>query len=99
VSVDPRFLRQVLLAEVGERGQARIGASTPGVAGEGLAHEVAARYALAAGARSVAPGPVDVDALAPVAVCSNAAARAVLAGSRAALAALLAAVREGESAR
>lgn len=98
MSVDPRHLRQVLLAEVGERGQARIDASTLALAGDGLAHEIASRYALAAGARALVPGLVDVDALAPVALCSNDAARAVLAGSRAALAALLAAARgEGEA--
>jgi molybdopterin/thiamine biosynthesis adenylyltransferase len=81
-----RFVRQVLLPEIGEAGQRRLGAATASVAGAGLAHEVAARYAEAAGFGAVAPGPVDVAALAPASVVTTAAAREVLAGARAALA-------------
>jgi molybdopterin/thiamine biosynthesis adenylyltransferase len=83
-----RFVRQVPLPEIGEAGQRRIGLATAAVAGAGLAHEVAARYAEAAGFGAVAPGPVDVDALAPAAVVTDARAREVLAGARAALAEL-----------
>jgi hypothetical protein len=96
-----RFLRQELLAEVGGEGQRRIERATARVAGDGpgelaLAHEVACLYALGAGFASVAPGPVDVDALAPRSVVSSASARAVLAGARAALAAMRAALAPDE---
>lgn len=85
-----RFLRQVLLPEIGEGGQRRLGAATAAVGGDGLAHEVAVRYAEAAGFGAVtrAPQPIDVDALAPPSVVTSAPAREVLAGARAALAAL-----------
>jgi len=83
-----RFVRQVLLPEIGEAGQGRIGAATASVAGDGMAHEIAVRYAEAAGFRAVAAGPVDVEALAPASLVTSPAARAVLAGARAALAEL-----------
>jgi len=83
-----RFVRQVLLSEIGVEGQARLGAVVAGVAGEGLAHDVAARYALAAGMDGVSPGAIELDHWAPTSVCEHEAARAVLAGARAALAAL-----------
>ncbi len=41
---DPRTLRQRLVAEIGEAGQARIGAARVVVAGEGPAAEVERRY-------------------------------------------------------
>lgn len=81
-----RFVRQVLLPEIGEAGQRRIEAASAAVAGEGLAHEVAARYALGAGFGGVTRGPVDVEALAPAELLSSGPAREVLAGARAALA-------------
>jgi hypothetical protein len=81
-----RYVRQMMLPEIGEAGQRRIGAATAAVGGEGLAHEIAARYAQGAGFAAIAPGPVDVEASAPVALVKDDAARAVLAGSRAALA-------------
>ncbi|MFT3776160.1 MAG: hypothetical protein QM820_63260 [Minicystis sp.] len=81
-----RFLRQVLLPEIGEAGQRRLGASEAAVGGEGIAHEVAARYAEGAGFAAIVAGPVDVEALAPQAIVRTTAAREVLAGSRAALA-------------
>jgi hypothetical protein len=84
-----RYLRQVILPEVGEAGQRRLSAASAAVAGDGLAHEVAARYAAAAGFGAVTPGAVDVDALAPAALVTTGPAREVLAGSRAALAELL----------
>ena len=80
-----RFLRQVLLPEIGEAGQRRLGEATAAVAGEGLAHEIAARYAEGAGFGTVAPGAIDVDALAPSAIVKDPCAREVLAGARAAL--------------
>lgn len=88
-----RFLRQVLLPEIGVEGQARIQASSAAVGGgAGLAHEVAQMYARGAGFARVEPGLIDVDALAPAHVVRTPAAREVLAGARAALAALRAAV-------
>jgi hypothetical protein len=80
----------MLVAEIGDAGQARLEASTALVAGEGLAHEVAAAYASRAGIGKVERGPVD-DGLAP-AFLVEPAARAVVAGSRAALASIRAAL-------
>ena len=95
---DPaRFVRQILLPEIGERGQARIGAATAAVGGPSLAHEVASRYAAGAGFAGVAPGEIDVDALAPLQIATIAPAREVLAGARAALAALNDVIREETS--
>lgn len=89
MSVDPaRYLRQIMLPEVGDTGQARIAAATAFVRGSGLAHEVAARYATRAGFGGVEPGPIDVTELAPSDVVQGDAAREVLAGSRAALSAV-----------
>jgi hypothetical protein len=87
-----RFVRQVLLPEIGEAGQRRIGAAEAEVGGAGLAHEVAARYAEGAGFGAIVAGDVDVAALAPAAIVKTEAAREVLAGSRAALAELRRAV-------
>jgi hypothetical protein len=84
---DPaRFVRQVLLPEIGEAGQARIAATVASVDGEGLAHEVATLYARGAGFREVAPGVIDRESLAPSSLVTHAAARDVLAGARATLA-------------
>ncbi len=88
-----RFVRQVLLPEIGEPGQRRIAAATASVGGEGLAHEVATLYATGAGFAAIAPGPIDVTALAPPSIVTTAPARAVLAGARAALAELRRAAR------
>ena len=81
-----RFVRQVLLPEIGAPGQQRIEAAVAAVGGHGLAHEIASRYASGAGFGGVSPGDVDVDALAPAALVSHEPARQVLAGARAALA-------------
>jgi hypothetical protein len=88
VSAAARFLRQVLLTEIGAEGQRRIEASVADVAGDpaSLAHEIASLYARGAGFRAVAPCPIDVAALAPEAIVTSPAAREVLAGARAALA-------------
>lgn len=80
-----RFVRQVLLPEIGEAGQRRIEASSARVAGDGLAHEIAALYAAGAGFGAVTAGAVDVALLAPPDVVASASAREVLAGARAAL--------------
>jgi hypothetical protein len=80
-----RFLRQVLLPEIGEAGQRRIAAAAASIGGTGLAHEVASRYAIGAGFATVTAGDVDVDTLAPADLVTSEAARAVLAGARAAL--------------
>jgi hypothetical protein len=84
--VSARFVRQILLPEIGEPGQRRIEAAFAAVAGEGLAHEVASRYAEGAGFAGVRPGSIDVDALAPAEIVAHPSARHVLAGARAALA-------------
>jgi molybdopterin/thiamine biosynthesis adenylyltransferase len=84
---DTRYARQVLVAEIGEAGQVRLKAATARLAGAGLAHEIATAYAARAGIGAVEPGPVDEAALAPE-FLKLSAARAVLAGSRAALAAI-----------
>jgi hypothetical protein len=95
---DPaRFVRQILLAEIGDRGQERIGAATAAVGGPSLAHEVASRYAAGAGFARIAPGEIDVDALAPPEIATSAPAREVLAGARAALAALNSVIQEKTS--
>jgi hypothetical protein len=98
VSTAARFVRQILLPEIGEAGQRRIGAASAAVSGPGLAGEVAARYAEAAGFGAVVPGPIDLAALAPEALCASAPAREVLAGARAALAAIHRAILPEESA-
>jgi adenylyltransferase/sulfurtransferase len=85
-----RYARQMLVAEIGEAGQARLLAATARVAGDGLHHEIATAYASRAGIGTVLAGPID-DALAPSFV-STPAARAVIAGSRAALASIRAAL-------
>ncbi|WP_434041945.1 MULTISPECIES: hypothetical protein [Sorangium] len=93
---DPRYLRQVLLAEIGPEGQAKLGAATARVLGGGgappLAHEVAERYARGAGFGALAAGAIDLAALAPADLVTSPAARAVLAGARAALAEMRAAL-------
>jgi hypothetical protein len=83
-----RFVRQMLLPEIGIEGQARIGQATAAVSGASPAHAVARLYAEAAGFGAIAAGLIDVDALAPLEIVSSPAAREVLAGSRAALAAI-----------
>jgi hypothetical protein len=86
-----RFVRQLLLPEIGEAGQARLGASRAALGGPGAVNEVASRYACAAGVAAIDPGPIDVAVLAPAEVAAHPGPRAVLAGARAALAA----IREG----
>jgi hypothetical protein len=56
------------------------------VGGPSLAHELAGLYARGAGFAAIVPGAIDVEALAPEAIVATPAARALLAGSRAALA-------------
>jgi hypothetical protein len=81
-----RFARQMLLAEIGEAGQRRLEGATAPIAGVGLAHEVGEAYARRAGMGRIVAGPIDA-ALAP-SFLENEAARAVVSGSRAALAAI-----------
>ena len=82
-----RYARQMRLVEVGEEGQRRLGNAMAAVAGEGLKHEMATDYARRAGIGGIAAGEVDESCLAPSFI-EHAAPRAVVAGSRAALAAL-----------
>ena len=91
-----RFLRQVMLPEIGASGQAAIELRCAPVAGPGLAHEVACLYARGAGFASVSAGAIDVSMLAPQTIVEDAASREVLAGSRAALAAIRAAIAEAD---
>ncbi|MBL9024916.1 MAG: hypothetical protein JNL21_22150 [Myxococcales bacterium] len=87
-----RFLRQILLPEIGEDGQRAIGSATAPVLGPTLAHEVARLYAERAGFAELALGPAALDAGAPAAWIETEAAREVLAGARAALRAIVAAL-------
>lgn len=92
---DPRTLRQRLVVEIGEAGQARIGAARALVRGEGLAAEVERRYLEGAGFAAVeaAPGeaepPAIAEALRPLAL--DASAEAVVHGAARALAQIRAA--------
>ncbi|MEJ7735610.1 MAG: hypothetical protein WKG00_41285 [Polyangiaceae bacterium] len=82
-----RYLRQLLLAEVGAAGQARIGAARARVGGATPAHAVAELYARRAGFAGVdpaAPGALELEADDAAGVCTPAA-RALLAGARLAL--------------
>ncbi|MEO7331467.1 MAG: hypothetical protein ABI193_23025 [Minicystis sp.] len=90
-----RFVRQILLPEIGEAGQARLAHGSATVGGASLAHEVASLYARGAGFAEVVPGAIDVDALAPVTIVSTPEARSLLAGARAALAEIRRAARVG----
>ncbi len=87
-----RFVRQMLVAEIGQAGQRSICAGEAAVLGPSPAHGVAERYARAAGFERLVPGEISDD-LAPSFVVEPAA-RAVLAGSRAALAAIVKAARK-----
>jgi hypothetical protein len=86
-----RWHRQMLVAEIGAAGQARLAGASAQVEGNGLAHEIGAAYAARAGIGLIVPGAIDESRLAP-AFLENAAARAMVAGSRAALAAIRAAL-------
>ena len=88
-----RFERQMLLAEIGQKGQERLEKAAAALEGEGLCHEIATSYAVRAGIGRVRPGGIDVEALAPSFVRGSAT-RAVVAGSRAALWALRAALAD-----
>jgi adenylyltransferase/sulfurtransferase len=86
VNEGSRFARQLLLVEIGESGQRRLAGATARVGGAGFDHEVAETYARRAGIGEVTDGSIAPE-LAP-AFLENDAARAVVAGSRAALAAM-----------
>jgi hypothetical protein len=87
-----RYLRQIVLVEIGEAGQRALEASTAPVLGTSAAHEVARLYAERAGFGRLDEGPADLDAASTGDVSlATPAARDVLAGSRAALRAILAA--------
>jgi hypothetical protein len=85
-----RYARQIIVAGVGEDGQRRLFEAEAPVAGRGLSHEVATSYATRAGVSRIVPGAID-PALAPP-FLELAATRDVVAGSRAALAALRGAI-------
>lgn len=88
----PRFARQVLVAEIGEAGQRRIGESSIRASGDARASEIANEYLVRAGARigsgrEVVIEPREVGRIAGREDLREAA--AFLAGSLAAAAALL----------
>jgi len=87
VSEALRYVRQMMLAEIGEAGQAKLTGAVVALRGAGLAHEIATSYAERAGVGQVVDGPIDEAALAPD-FLRHAATRAVVAGSRAALSAV-----------
>jgi hypothetical protein len=91
VSDPARYVRQMLVADIGEAGQARLADAVAPLSGEGLAYDIATTYASRAGIGRVVPGPIDERALAP-SFLEEPAARAVVAGSRAALASIRAAL-------
>src|SRR5262249_20476148 len=88
-----RFARQMIVEGVGEEGQRRLAEVTARVAGSGLAHEIATSYASRAGVGTIEPGTID-PALGS-AFLELEAARAVVAGSRAALAVIRGAILGG----
>jgi len=79
-----RYGRQILLAEVGREGQARLKHGVARVGGETLAHRVAALYAERAGFATIEEAPIDVESLAPPSSCARSVTREILAGARAA---------------
>jgi hypothetical protein len=88
-----RYARQMRIAEIGESGQRRLAAATAAVSGETLAHGIATAYAERAGIEDIRAGIVDPEGLAPP-FLEHPAARAVVAGARAALSAMRAALFE-----
>lgn len=93
-----RYARQMLVAEVGDIGQERLARATVALFGDGLAHRIACAYAERAGVGEIISGPLDEAALAPPFVM-NPATRAVVAGARAALAAMRAVLLPAGGAR
>lgn len=77
----------MLVAEIGDLGQSRLSEASFALAGEGLAREIACAYAERAGVGRIGPGSIDESEWAPAFV-ENAAARSVVAGSRAVLSAM-----------
>ena len=85
-----RFLRQILLPEIGEDGQRAICAGSAPVLGPTLAHEVARLYAERAGFAELTAAPEVLESGAPPEWIETESAREVLAGARAALRGILA---------
>jgi hypothetical protein len=91
-----RYVRQLMLPQIGEKGQQRICATVAAVAvpaeaeamGEHNAHRVACLYAERAGFMATCSGTIAVETLAPPSLLSHAAARQALAGARAVVACL-----------
>ena len=96
---DPeRYLRQIILAGVGDEGQRRLASATASVGGIGLAHEIASAYCERAGFAGIDDGPIDIERLAPIELVAETPAREVLAGSRAGLAEMRRALGVGRGA-
>lgn len=87
-----RYARQIMLPELGLTGQERIAGGCAALAAPdadvSLVYQVAERYARRAGFDRLAEGHIDIDTLAPKEIVHHQAPRAVLAGARAALAAM-----------
>jgi hypothetical protein len=81
-----RYLRQILLAEIGAPGQERIGAATAQVKGPTAAHGVAELYARRAGFGSVGDAAATLEPGAADEAVRTPSARDLLAGARLALA-------------
>lgn len=90
-----RFVRQILVVEIGEAGQRALGAACADVGGEGVACEVAERYARRAGFGSIGPAPVALDAGVPADWVADESARSALAGARSAVRAIASTVGLG----
>jgi hypothetical protein len=86
-----RYLRQILLAEIGEAGQRAIAAATVQLGGPPGARDVARLYAERAGFRRIEETAGELGASADDAAVLTPAAREVLAGSRAVARAMVAA--------
>ncbi|HKQ67748.1 MAG TPA: hypothetical protein VJT73_00340, partial [Polyangiaceae bacterium] len=84
---DRRYVRQTIVAGIGDDGQSRIERAEVALGGEGLRHDVATVYAVRAGVLRVVHGSIDESSLAP-SFLENPAARAVASGARAATSAL-----------
>lgn len=87
-----RFVRQILVDGIGEAGQRAIGAAPARVGGAALANEVATLYASAAGFAEIVPAAAALDPLVPEEWVVEPEAREALAGARAALREIVAAV-------
>lgn len=88
MSDEARYLRQILLSEIGREGQKRISRGRARVGGNGLCYEIAEQYARGAGFGSIEEGEIIMDELAPNTIIASPVCAQVCAGARAALRAM-----------